>query len=71
MPADKPEFVCIVVIDDPTMPDDEEGKLKATPGGGNVAAPIFSKVATRVANLMGLKSTNQDDAAQTVAKSEF
>lgn len=71
MPADQPEFVCIVVIDDPTMPDNGEGKPKVTPGGGNVAAPIFSRVATRVANLMGLKPTNQNDATQTVAKSEL
>ncbi|MDG1357212.1 MAG: penicillin-binding protein 2 [Akkermansiaceae bacterium] len=71
MPADQPEFVCVVVIDDPSMPDREEGKPKVTPGGGNVAAPIFSKVATRVANLMGMKPSKQGDPTQTVAKSEL
>ncbi len=71
MPAGKPEFVCVVVIDDPTMPEGEEGKPKITPGGGNVAAPIFSKVATRVANLMGMKPSKQVDTTRTVAKSEL
>jgi cell division protein FtsI/penicillin-binding protein 2 len=71
LPAGNPEFVCVVVIDDPKMPNSEEGKAKVTPGGGNVAAPIFSKVATRVANLMGLKPTTPDEVAQAVAKSEL
>jgi cell division protein FtsI/penicillin-binding protein 2 len=71
MPAENPEFVCVVVIDDPKMPDAEEGMSKVTPGGGSVAAPIFSKVATRVANLMGLKPTTPDEVAQAVAKSEL
>ena len=47
MPAENPEFVCVVVIDDPKMPDAEEGTPTANPGGGSVAAPIFSKVASR------------------------
>ena len=55
LPADKPEFVCVVVIDHPTMPDPEEGKERADPGGGSVAAPIFSRVATRVIKLMGME----------------
>jgi cell division protein FtsI/penicillin-binding protein 2 len=71
LPAGNPEFVCVVVIDDPKMPNSEEGKAKVTPGGGSVAAPIFSKVATRVANLMGLKPTTPDEVAQAVAKSEL
>ena len=66
MPVDQPEFVCVVVIDDPIMPESEEGKPKVAPGGGNVAAPIFSRVATRIANLMGLKPIDQN-----VAKAEF
>ena len=70
MPAENPEFVCVVVIDDPKMPDAEEGMQKVTPGGGSVAAPIFSKVASRVGNLMGLKPSHQDDDAQPLAKSD-
>ena len=70
MPVENPEFVCVVVIDDPKMPDAEEGMPKVTPGGGSVAAPIFSKVASRVGNLMGLKPSHQDDDAQPLAKSD-
>jgi cell division protein FtsI/penicillin-binding protein 2 len=70
MPAENPEFVCVVVIDDPRMPDVEEGMPTTTPGGGSVAAPIFSKVASRVGNLMGLKPSHQDDDAKAVAKSD-
>jgi len=59
MPAENPEFVCVVVIDDPKMPDAEEGMPTANPGGGSVAAPIFSEVASRIANLMGMKPSPQ------------
>ena len=48
LPVEKPEFVCVVVIDDPGVPK---------PGGGSVAAPIFSKVAGRLASAMNLKPT--------------
>ena len=48
LPIDRPEFVCVVVIDDPGVPK---------PGGGSVAAPIFSKVASRLASAMNLKPT--------------
>jgi cell division protein FtsI/penicillin-binding protein 2 len=50
MPAEKPAFVCVVVIDDPQT---EEVKRY----GGTIAAPIFSKVASRVAKHMGLEPT--------------
>lgn len=55
LPAEDPEFVCVVVVDDPRMPEPEEGKEKLNPGGGSVAAPIFSKAATRIVEFMGLK----------------
>lgn len=60
LPADDPEFVCVVVVEDPEtgIPTlDAEGNLVASPkvGGGSVAAPIFSRVATRVANELGLR----------------
>ena len=50
MPAENPAFVCVVVVDDPQT---EEVKRY----GGTIAAPIFSKVATRVAKHMGLEPT--------------
>ena len=50
MPALDPAFVCVVVIDDPRITT-----LKHQ--GGLIAAPIFSKVATRVAAHMNLQPT--------------
>ena len=60
MPADDPEFVCVVVVEDPKtgIPTlDADGNSVASPkvGGGSVAAPVFSRVATRVANELGLR----------------
>ena len=50
MPADDPAFVCYVVIDDP--------KTAEVPRyGGTIAAPIFSKIATRLAAHMNLPPT--------------
>lgn len=50
MPAQDPAFVCVVVIDDPRT-------QKVTRYGGLIAAPIFSKIATRVAAQMNLQPT--------------
>ncbi len=50
MPAQDPAFVCIVVIDDPRTT-----LLKHQ--GGMMAAPVFSKIATRVASHMNLQPT--------------
>lgn len=50
MPAEKPAFVCVVVVDDP-----QTTEVKRY--GGTIAAPIFAKVATRVAARMGLEPT--------------
>lgn len=50
MPIQDPAFVCVVVIDDPRNPE-----IKAQ--GGLVAAPIFGKIATRVAAHMNLQPT--------------
>ena len=50
MPAQDPAFVCVVVIDDPRT-------QKVTRYGGMVAAPIFSKIGTRVASHMNLQPT--------------
>lgn len=50
MPAQDPAFVCVVVIDDPRT-------QKVTRYGGTIAAPAFSKIATRVAAHMNLQPT--------------
>lgn len=52
MPAQDPAFVCVVVVDEPS-PTAEVPK----PQGGNVSAPIFGKIATRVASHMNLQPT--------------
>ncbi|QTN31890.1 penicillin-binding protein 2 [Akkermansiaceae bacterium] len=50
MPADDPAFVCYVVIDEPQTND-------VPRYGGTIAAPIFSKIATRIAAHMNLRPT--------------
>ena len=50
MPAQDPAFVCVVVIDDPRT-------QKVSRYGGTIAAPVFSKIATRVASHMNLQPT--------------
>ncbi len=50
LPVENPEFVCVVVIDDPTVPN-------LSHGGGTIAAPVFSNVAGRLASAMNLKPT--------------
>jgi cell division protein FtsI/penicillin-binding protein 2 len=52
MPAQDPAFVCVVVVDEPN-PTAEVVK----PQGGNVSAPIFGKIAARVASHMNLQPT--------------
>ncbi len=50
MPADDPAFVCYVVIDDP--------KTEEVPRyGGQIAAPIFSNIAGRIAAYMNIQPT--------------
>lgn len=50
MPADDPAFVCYVVVDEPMT-----NELPRY--GGTIAAPIFSKIATRLAAHMNLQPT--------------
>ncbi|MGL4400950.1 MAG: peptidoglycan D,D-transpeptidase FtsI family protein [Luteolibacter sp.] len=50
MPAQDPAFVCVVVIDDPRT-------QKVNRYGGTIAAPVFSKIATRAASRMNLQPT--------------
>jgi cell division protein FtsI/penicillin-binding protein 2 len=63
MPADDPAFVCYVVIEDPKTTEVKRY-------GGTIAAPIFSKIATRLAAQMNLKPTEPiPDSAAPIAKS--
>jgi cell division protein FtsI/penicillin-binding protein 2 len=50
LPAQDPAFVCIVVIDDPLT-------TKVTRYGGTIAAPVFGKIAARLAAHMNLTPT--------------
>lgn len=50
MPAEDPRFVCLVVVDDPLT-------TKVKRYGGTIAAPIFAKIAERVATHMHLEPT--------------
>lgn len=50
LPVDQPEFVCVVVVDEPRT-------AQVSIGGGTIAAPVFSKVAGRLASTMNLKPT--------------
>ncbi|MFD2256840.1 peptidoglycan D,D-transpeptidase FtsI family protein [Luteolibacter algae] len=50
MPADNPAFVCYVVIDEPMT-------TEVSRYGGQIAAPIFSKIAGRLAAHMNLQPT--------------
>ena len=61
MPAEDPAFVCVVVVDDP-----QTTKVKRY--GGTIAAPIFSKVATRVATRMGIEPTEPIELQETLAQ---
>jgi cell division protein FtsI/penicillin-binding protein 2 len=62
MPADDPAFVCYVIIDEP--------KTTEVPlYGGTIAAPIFSKIATRLAAHMNLQPTEPiPDSEEPIAK---
>ncbi|MFC7338645.1 peptidoglycan D,D-transpeptidase FtsI family protein [Haloferula chungangensis] len=60
MPAEDPAFVCLVVIDDPLT--DEVSRY-----GGTIAAPIFSKVATRLATQMNLTPTEPIEPEEALA----
>ncbi len=54
MPAEKPAFVCVVVIDDPRT-------TKVKRYGGTIAAPVFAKVATRLAGRLNLQPNRPVD----------
>jgi cell division protein FtsI/penicillin-binding protein 2 len=58
MPADKPAFVCYVVIDEPMT-------TEVPRYGGQIAAPIFANIAQRLATHMNLQPT--EPIPETVA----
>lgn len=65
LPSEKPAFVCVVVVDDP-----QTTEVKRY--GGTIAAPIFAKVAARVAARMGIEPTepiDPDTTSQPLAQS--
>jgi cell division protein FtsI/penicillin-binding protein 2 len=60
LPAHNPEFVCVVVIDDPQTTEVQRY-------GGSIAAPVFSRIAARTAAHMNLEPTEpveEDQQAQ-------
>lgn len=64
MPADDPAFVCYVVIDEPKT-------TEVTQYGGTIAAPIFSKIATRLAAHMNLTPTEPiKDSEEPIARTQ-
>jgi cell division protein FtsI/penicillin-binding protein 2 len=64
MPADDPAFVCYVVIDEPKTTEVKHY-------GGTIAAPIFSKIATRLAVHMNLQPTEPiPDPDEPIAKTQ-
>lgn len=64
MPADDPAFVCYVVIDDPKT-------TEVSRYGGTIAAPVFSKIASRLAAHMNLTPTEPiPDSEEEIAKSQ-
>jgi cell division protein FtsI/penicillin-binding protein 2 len=60
MPADAPEFVALVMLDEPVTKKGEET-------GGWVAAPVFSRIAERVARHMNLVPTPEPPPGELVA----
>ncbi len=65
MPAEDPAFVCLVVVDDPLT-------TEVSRYGGTVAAPIFSKIAGRLATHMNLTPTEplEDEEETSLAGTE-
>lgn len=65
MPAEDPAFVCLVVVDDPLT-------TEVSRDGGTVAAPIFSKIAGRLATHMNLTPTEplEDEEETSLAGTE-
>ncbi|MDZ4789288.1 MAG: penicillin-binding protein 2 [Blastochloris sp.] len=52
LPADNPEFLVSIVVDEPKARQSGKGNI---PYGGKVAAPSFGRIATQVAEELGLQ----------------
>jgi cell division protein FtsI/penicillin-binding protein 2 len=63
LPAADPKFVAVVVIDDPRT-------TKVSRYGGTIAAPVFGKVAARIATAMNLQPTEpvQSPSSKTASR---
>ncbi|NNC89047.1 MAG: penicillin-binding protein 2 [Akkermansiaceae bacterium] len=62
LPADEPEFVCVVVIDDP-----QTTSVKRS--GGTIGAPIFANIAARAAAYLNLEPTEPVELEDSLASS--
>ena len=69
LPAEDPEFVCVVVIDDPSIEGDPETERIERPGGGSVAAPVFARIAERAAAYMNIPQTEPVEEEEALADS--
>jgi cell division protein FtsI (penicillin-binding protein 3)/stage V sporulation protein D (sporulation-specific penicillin-binding protein) len=63
MPAEKPEFTGIVMLEQPQTPPGQDM-------GGLVAAPIFSRIAERAARYLGLPPEPEPLPAEAVTQNE-
>ena len=62
--VEDPAFVCLIVIDDPTS-------KHCHPGGGTVCAPVFQKLATRLAAAMNIpKNTPSAEADKKASRAQ-
>jgi cell division protein FtsI/penicillin-binding protein 2 len=59
LPAEAPEFVGLVMIDEPQTKINEDG-------GGLIAAPIFSRIAERAARHLNLVPTPEPAVGELV-----
>ncbi|MES2995617.1 MAG: penicillin-binding protein 2 [Verrucomicrobiota bacterium] len=62
MPAENPEFVCLVVVDDPRT-------KKVNRYGGSIAGPIFKNIAIRTAACLNIRPTEPVKPDSSVAAS--
>ncbi len=61
LPVEDPKFVCVVTIDEAPAIDPEKV------GGGTIAAPVFAKVASRVAAHLKIPMTEPIDEESSIA----
>jgi cell division protein FtsI (penicillin-binding protein 3)/stage V sporulation protein D (sporulation-specific penicillin-binding protein) len=59
LPAENPAFACMVMLDDPKTPPEQDY-------GGMVAAPVFSRIAEKAARYMNLEPQPEEPAGDEV-----